>query len=451
VFLAGRDADEVLRDDIQSMGNPVLTLMRVRVDRDGGVVRAGVLGVLGGGLAVARPYLGCTVLADGEPALARFREKAITATAPAATPAAAAAAAAADAAPAAPAAPAAAAPAATTAPAATAPAATAALWPDGTGAATDPKLQALIADERLAGPGMRALVVVHDGHIVAERYGFGFSAATPLLGWSMTKTVMAGLIGTLVAEGRLSLTQAGFWPAAPGDGRDRITLADLMAMTSGLHFNEEYAVVSDVTRMLYLEPDMAGFARAQPLEHPVGEFWSYSSGTALILSRIAQDASGAPAASFARSHLFAPLGMTTATIEADEQGTLVGSSYMYASARDWARYAQLLMQGGQWHGAPLLPPGYVAGMVTPVAASQGQYGHGQVWLWGSDPDPAKPGVDPDTAYGIPPDVFWLSGHDGQHIAIIPSRELVVVRLGLTPHGAGYSIQPLVQALLGKLT
>jgi CubicO group peptidase (beta-lactamase class C family) len=143
--------------------------------------------------------------------------------------------------------------------------------------------------------------------------------------------------------------------------------------------------------------------------------------------------------------------MTTATIEADEQGTLVGSSYMYASARDWARYAQFLMQGGEWHGARLLPAGYVAGMVTPVAASQGQYGHGQVWLWGSDPDPAKPGVDPDEAYGIPPDVFWLSGHDGQHIAIIPSRELVVVRLGLTPHSTGYSIQPLVQALLRKLT
>jgi CubicO group peptidase (beta-lactamase class C family) len=323
----------------------------------------------------------------------------------------------------------------------------AAPWPDGDAVVTDPKLDALIADERLAGPGMRALLVVHRGRIVAERYGAGFTAATPLLGWSMTKTVLAGVIGTLVQEGRLSLVQRAFWP--PGDGRDHITVADLMAMSSGLHFNEEYAVVSDVTRMLYLEPDMAAFAHDQPLEHPVGESWSYSSGTALILSRIAQDASGAPAASFARSRLFAPLGMSTATIEADEHGTLVGSSYMYASARDWARYGQFLMQGGQWHGAQLLPPGYVAGMVMPVAASQGQYGHGLVWLWGSDP--TTPGVDPDRAFGIPSDVFWLSGHDGQHIAVIPSRELVVVRLGLTPHAAGFSLQPLIQALLGKLT
>jgi CubicO group peptidase (beta-lactamase class C family) len=413
VFLAGRDADEVLRDDIQSMGNPVLSLMRVRVDRELGVVRANLLGFIGGGLAVVRPGLGCSVLADGEPALASFRQT--TQTAPAG------------------------------------PAGPAALWPDGSEVATDPTLQALLADERLAGPGVRALVVVHQGRIVAERYGPGFTSETPLLGWSMTKTVMAGLIGTLVQEGKLSLDQAGFWPAAPGDDRARITLADLMAMTSGLHFDEGYEVVSDVTRMLYLEPDMAGFAHAQPLEHPVGEVWSYSSGTALILSRIAQDAANAAGAGFARARLFTPLGMSTATIEADEHGTLVGSSYMYASARDWARYGQFLMQSGVWHGVPLLPPGYVAGMVAPVTASRGQYGKGQVWLWGSDPDPATPGVDPDTAFGIPPDVFWLSGHDGQHIAIIPSRELVVVRLGLTPHGAGSSLQPLVQALLGKLT
>jgi CubicO group peptidase (beta-lactamase class C family) len=442
VFLAGRDPDEVLRDDIQSMGNPVLSLMRVRVDRERGVVRANILGFVGGGLAVARPGLGCSVLADGEPALASFRQTTLAASPPTLT--------AAPTVPTAATAPTATAP-TTTAPTAPAPTAPAALWPEGSDVATDPKLQALLADERLAGPGVRALVVVHQGRIVAERYGPGFTSETPLLGWSMTKTVMAGLIGTLVQEGKLSLDQAGFWPAAPGDGRARITLADLMAMTSGLHFDEGYEVVSDVTRMLYLEPDMAGFAHAQPLEHPVGEVWSYSSGTALILSRIAQDAANAAGAGFARERLFTPLGMSTATIEADEHGTLVGSSYMYASARDWARYGQFLMQSGVWHGVPLLPPGYVARMVAPVPASRGQYGQGQVWLWGSDPDPATPGVDPDTAFGIPPDVFWLSGHDGQHIAIIPSRELVVVRLGLTPHGVGSSLQPLVQALLGKLT
>ncbi len=124
---------------------------------------------------------------------------------------------------------------------------------------------------------------------------------------------------------------------------------------------------------------------------------------------------------------------------------LVGSSYMYATARDWARYGQFLLQDGVWQGQQLLPAGYVAMMASPVPASHGQYGKGQTWLWGSDA--ATPGVNPDAAFGIPPDTFWMSGHDGQNIAIIKSRQLVIVRLGLTPYAAGYSPQPLVKAIL----
>ncbi|HEY0746911.1 MAG TPA: hypothetical protein VGD63_09450, partial [Steroidobacteraceae bacterium] len=118
---------------------------------------------------------------------------------------------------------------------------------------------------------------------------------------------------------------------------------------------------------------------------------------------------------------------------------------MYATARDWARYGQFLLQDGTWQGQDLLPAGYVSMMATPVAASRGQYGKGQTWLWGSEP--VTPGVNPDTAFGIPADTFWMSGHDGQNVAIIKSRQLVIVRLGLTPHAAGYSPQPLVKAIL----
>jgi CubicO group peptidase (beta-lactamase class C family) len=278
----------------------------------------------------------------------------------------------------------------------------------------------------------------------------------------MTKTVMAGVIGMLIKDGKLNLDQAGFWPGT--DGRERIRLKDLLAMSSGLKWNEAYGAVSDVTGMLYLQPDMAGFALAPPLAHPPGEVWVYSSGTALILSRIAQEAqaqdtgktkdfaasinaAGAPRdlASFINVRLFGPIGMTTATVEPDEHGTLVGSSYMYATARDWGRYAQFLLQDGVWQGHELLPAGYVAMMAEPVAASKGQYGKGQTWLWGSDA--AVPGLNPDAAFGIPADTFWMSGHDGQSIAIIKSRQLVVVRLGLTPYDAGYTPQRLVQALL----
>jgi CubicO group peptidase (beta-lactamase class C family) len=405
VFLAARDPDEVLRVDVQAPGIALLRFMRVSVDREHGVVRAGFLGFIGDGIAIARPGKGCTVLPDG-----RFAAGSGTTTGGVQPQLEA-----------------------------------AALWPDGSAVESRAAIDRILANDELAGPGARALLVVDHGRIVAERYASGFSAGTPLLGWSMTKTVMAGLIGMLVKDGKLSLDQAGFWPARTGDSRDRIRVADLLAMSSGLKFNEAYGSVSDVTSMLYLQPDMAGFARAQPLAHGIGEVWSYSSGTALILSRIMQDAAGGDGEAFARERLFKPLGMSSAALEPDEHGTLVGSSYMYATARDWARYAQLLLQDGVWQGQQLLPSGYVAMMATPVAASGGQYGHGQVWLWGSD---AKaPGVNPDAAFGIPADTFWLSGHDGQSIAVIRSRQLIIVRLGLTPESLGYSTQALVKAVL----
>jgi CubicO group peptidase (beta-lactamase class C family) len=442
VFLAGRDPDEVLRTDVQAPGIALLRLMRISVDRQQHVIRAGLLGFIGDGLAVDRPNTGCAVVPDGNLDFAIHVNKIAAQTGAAAVSAAPATTAIA-------AGPATTAPgAATTAPRA-APTATSAatppLWPEANTVATTPALDRLLADDTLTGPGMRAVVVVDHGRIVAERYAAGFSAATPLLGWSMAKTVVAGLVGVLVKEGRLTLDQSAGWATPGGDGRERIRIADLLSMSSGLHFNEGYGAVSDVTRMLYLEPDMSEFARAQPLAHPVGEFWSYSSGTANILSRIVQDAGGRLGAGVAAEKIFKPLGMASAIIETDEDGTLVGSSYMYATARDWARYAQFLVQDGVWRGQEMLPRGYVAMMASPVAASRGQYGHGLVWLWGSDA--VTPGQNPDTAFGIPADTFWMEGHDGQSIAIMPSRQLAVVRLGLTPALDHYQPQPLIKAVL----
>jgi CubicO group peptidase (beta-lactamase class C family) len=391
---------------VQAPGIALLRLMRVTVDRDRGVVRAGLLGFIGDGLAVARPGAGCAVVPDGNLSFAAHAVAAAPAGASTA----------------------------------------AAEWPDGNAVATTVALDRLLADDTLAGPGMRGIVVVHDGRIVAERYGAGFSAGTPLLGWSMTKSVIAGLVGMLVKDGRLALEQSAGWPA-PGD-RAGIRIADLLAMSSGLRFNEAYGAVSDITRMLYLQPNMAQFARDQPPLHPPGEVWSYSSGTANILSRIVQDAAAPLGAAYPAERLFKPLGMASAIIETDEYGTLVGSSYMYATARDWARYAEFLLQQGVWHGQEFLPPGYVAMMASPVAASGGQYGHGLVWLWGTDA--ITPGKNPDAGFGIPADTFWMEGHDGQLTAIIPSRRLAVVRLGLTPASDHYRPQPLIKALLDAL-
>ncbi len=416
VFLAGRDPDEVLRSDVQAPGVALLRLMRVSVDRGQRTVRAGLLGFIGGGLAVARPGLGCTVVPDGN-LVAAMRYGAASGVSPDEAAAPAAMQTSAD-----------------------------AVWPEGDAVATTAALDRILADDALAGPGMRAIVVVEHGRIVGERYGAGFSSKTPLLGWSMTKSVVAGLVGMLIKDGRLALDQFAGWPA--GDDRGRIRIADLLAMSSGLHFNEAYGAVSDVTRMLYLEPDMAKFAREQQPEHPAGEFWRYSSGTANILSRIVQDAAAPQGTAYPRERLFNPLGMRSATLETDATGTFVGSSYMYATARDWARYGLFLSQGGVWRGQELLPAGYVAMMASPVAASGGQYGQGLVWLWGSDA--IVPGKNPDAAFGIPADTFWMEGHDGQSTAIIPSRDLVVVRLGLTPSRDHYQPQPLVQAVLNSL-
>jgi CubicO group peptidase (beta-lactamase class C family) len=409
VYLAGREAGEVLGSDVQAPGIWLLRLARVSVDQQHGVVRAGFLGFIGNGLAVWRPAAGCTVVADGKldhvAALAPRPVVPLPAVPPPAVPP----------------------------PAVTPAAADARLWPEGDAVSLTSAVQHVLTDDALTGPGMRAAIVIDHGRIVAERYAPGFSADTRLLGWSMAKTVTTGLVGLLVKDGKLTLDQSGFWP--PGDGRDHIRIADLLAMSSGLRFNEDYGAVSDVTRMLYLEPDAAGFAYSQPLAHPSGEVWSYSSGSANVVARIVQDTAGGSI--WVQDRLFVPLGMRSAIIEPDEHGTLIGSSYMYAVARDWARYAQFLLQNGAWQGQQMLPDGFVDMMAAPVAASEGQYGHGFVWLGGRS----------DADFGIPPDTFYLSGHDGQTIAVIRSRQLAVVRLGLTPYSDGYSPQRLIQAVL----
>ncbi len=410
VFLAGRDPQAVLVLDVQAPGHPILKLMRVDVDREHKTVTAGLFGLFGKGIAVAHDGYGCASVPDGA------LDKAPSLPQPA--------------------------------PSAAATADT--LWPQGSVVepSQDPDIVGILDDATLTGPGMRAVVVVRDGRIVGERYGDGFSADTPLLGWSMTKSVNAAIIGTLVGSGKLSLDRTGLFDGWKGDGRAAISLADMMAMSSGLAFNEDYGDVTDVTEMLYLEPDMAGFAASKPLEGEVGKVWSYSSGTAVMLSRIWQDALGDREAALAypRQALFAPIGMDSAVLETDARGTFVGSSYLYATARDWARFGQLLLQEGAWNGAQVLPEGFVDWMREPVAASKGVYGKGQVWIEGPG-DEEAPGAG--VAAGAPADTYWLEGHDGQSVAIVPSKRLVVVRLGLTPSKLGYRPQRLVAALAGE--
>jgi CubicO group peptidase (beta-lactamase class C family) len=414
VFVAERDAQAVLADDVQAPGHPVLKYLSVRVDQQRKIVRTQFLGFIGDGLAVYRPGTGCAVAPDGDVARAaqyQFNPLKIWAPSPNVP------------------------------------------WPTGSQPETEKAVQALLEQQALAGPGMRGIAVIHNGRLIAQRYGEGFSAATPLLGWSMAKTVSAALVGMQIGDGKLSLQQDGFWPDK-GDPRSSITLAQLMAMSSGLQFNEGYGDVSDVTRMLYLEPDMAGYSAGQPLAQAPGSVWNYSSGTTLLLSRIWQraaagdghDTASAAVLSLPHDRLFAPLGMSSALIEADARGNLVGSSYMYATTHDWARFGQFLLQDGVWQGKRMLTSGFVDAMRQPAPASRGQYGQGQLWRWGPSGDTPE-GQNPDLRFQLPADTYWMEGHDGQSIAVVPSRQLVVVRLGLTPHRLLYQPQALLAAVL----
>lgn len=411
VFIAGRDPNEVLAVDVQAPGHPLLKLMKVSVDKERGLVSAGLLWTLGKSVAVERDGVGCASVPDGDTGRARQTSVHIEPLAVASQDA---------------------------------------LWPEGerVDALQNPAVTKIVDDAAMVGTGMRAVVAVKNGRIVAERYGEGFSAKTPLLGWSMTKTVNAAIVGTLVKDGKMALDKKGLFSPWKADGRAAISLADMMAMSSGLEFNEDYGDVADVTRMLYLEPDMAGFAETKPLGGEVGKAFSYSSGTAVMLSRLWQEAIGdkVKALSWPRTALFEPLGMHSAVLETDERGTFVGSSYLYATAHDWARFGQFLLQGGVWNGAQILPAGFVDWMRQPAPASK-VYGNGQVWIEGPG-DEENPGAG--AAAGLPKDTYWMEGHDGQTVAIIPSEQLVVVRLGLTPAKLGYRPQAMVAALVKAL-
>ena len=319
------------------------------------------------------------------------------------------------------------------------------LWPEGEQAQTDALLPEIAfnqlnkaVDEAFLEPDAvnlrrtRAVVVVYNGRIIAERYAPGFSHDTPLLGWSLTTSVINALTGILVSEDRLSLNDRNLiteW-STPGDPRGNITLDMLLRMTSGLRFNEDYtAPQKDVIQMLLNAGDVAKYAAQKPLTDTPGAKWNYSSGSTNIIAAILRKALGSNAAylAFPRRALFDRIGMSTAVIEPDAAGTFVGSSFMYASARDWARFGLLYLTDGIWNKERILPEGWRLYSLTPTACSpRGEYG-AHFWL----KVPSFYTTTQSDEGALPPDTFHAVGHEGQFISIVPSKKLVVVRLGLT--------------------
>lgn len=404
VFLAHRDANQVLETDVQAPGNPLLKLIRVTVDEPGRRVEAGFFGFIARREAAYRDGLGCAVLPDDSPrGEGRGDRRPVVELHDTA---------------------------------AQAPVDHAALWPEGGRIETDAGVMQVLSDERLAGPGMRAILVIKDGRIVGERYGKGFDPGTPLLGWSMTKTVTAALVATLIKRGDMTLDDRSLLPEWANDRRRDISLRDLLSMQSGLAFNEDYGDVADVTRMLYLVGDMARFAGSLPLEADPGSAFHYSTGTSLILSKIWMEQMGntADATAYPRQALFNPLGMRSAVLEEDASGVYAGGSYLYATARDWGRFALMLARKGNWNGSQVMAPEFVDLMLTANGHSDGRYSQAQTWL------PRREGK------GIPAGTFNLQGHDGQTIAVNPSAGLVVLRMGLTPSRERYDPGLLVGAV-----
>lgn len=330
-------------------------------------------------------------------------------------------------------------------------------WPMGSAAPTlssrfDQVIDAAFAETDPEKPRhTKAVVVIHKGQLVAERYAEGVTSKTPLLGWSMAKSVTSLVTGLLVAEGKLAIADPApvpLWREDKTDPRGAVTLDNLLRMSSGLEFDETYNIQTDVTQMLSNEPDVAAYAAAKPLTAPVDTFWSYSSGTSNIVSGIIKNTVGGTLQdyyAYTQTRLFHPLGIRSATYEADESGNFIGSSYFYANTRDWARLGLFSLQNGQWDGEQMLPKGWMRYLVTPTPTNKTNVYGAHFWLNRNPDDTAKPRLWPN----LPEDAFYMGGFQGQRVLIIPSQNLVVVRMGFSS-GRNYGIEPLTAGVIALL-
>lgn len=328
-------------------------------------------------------------------------------------------------------------------------------WPAGNGADDRPdppgldraRLDAAVAsafEEEHPDHPLRtyAVIVVHDGRIVAERYAEGIDVDTALLGWSMTKSVTSALVGILVGQGKLDVAAPAPVPEWSEDERAAITLDQLLRMSSGLDFPEVYLPFTPALEMLFETPDASAVPVAAALETEPGTKWAYSSGTTNVITRILRDQfdSLEDYHRFPREALFEPLGMRSAVIEPDASGTFIGSSFMHATARDWARFGLLYLNDGVWNGERILPDGWVDYSRTPTPTHpQGSYG---AHWWTNGGQNRQP--------SLPEDAYQAQGYQGQAVMVVPSRNALIVRLGMTHQLGAWKIDPLAAEVLAAL-
>jgi CubicO group peptidase (beta-lactamase class C family) len=408
VFISGRSTDDILVNDLDVLDVKTVTISvnqsakKVDVTLDDGFVAT----------AIYRPECGCTIVLDANEAEIRAQETHRIPILP--------------------------------------PLTVSSLWPKGEGVnfdkTTSPinqrKMQKAM-DYAFDEPhqnkklkrGTRAAVVVYDGKIVSEQYAEGFTKDMPLITWSMNKSIVNALAGIMVKKGKLDIHKNAPVPEwkNPDDPRHPITTDQLLRMSSGLSFVEEYSPqLVDVVVMLYGTTNAGQYAATRPLKSAPDSEWYYSSGTTNIISRIIRhQLKDYPTyAAFPYAELFNKLGMHRTTFEMDASGTFIGSSFAYSTARDMARFGQFLLEDGVWNGERILPEGWVEYSTTPTSkCEKGDYG-AQIWLNRGETGNSENRRWPH----LPTDAFGFSGFDGQSVAIIPSRNAVIVRLGRTKGG-----------------
>ncbi len=267
----------------------------------------------------------------------------------------------------------------------------------------------------------RSLLVIYKDTILIEKYANGIAANTEILGWSMTKSIINTWVGMMVKDGKVSIEDTELFPMWTDD-RKLISLDDLMHMSSGLDWVEDYTKISGATTMLFDSEDIVKTAASMPKAYEAGEHWCYSSGTTNLVTGYLRSkyASHQEYLKYPYERIFNKLNMHTTIMESDESGNYIGSSYCYGTTRDWARLGMLYLHDGVWDGERLLPEGWTTYSATEVPDSKGIYG-AHFWL-------NKRG----TAYpNAPHDIFSANGYQGQRVFVIPSKDMVIVRMGLT--------------------
>ncbi|QBN19407.1 serine hydrolase domain-containing protein [Flavobacterium nackdongense] len=285
----------------------------------------------------------------------------------------------------------------------------------------------------------RSILVIYKDKIIAEKYDTGFNKDSKILGWSMTKSITATLFGILQKQGKIDIYKPAPISEWANDERAKITINDLLHMNSGLEWEEDYTKICDATQMLFQAEDMTRSQLLKPAQFKPNTHWNYSSGTSNLLSGILrkQFKTHQEYLDFWYTNFIDKIGMNSMVVETDMAGNYVGSSYSWATTRDWAKFGLLYLNKGNWNGEQLFDETWAKYVATPTKGSNEKYG-AHFWLNAG-------GRYPDA----PRDLYSANGYQGQKVFIIPSKDLVIVRMGLT-EDEKFDFNGLLKGIVGSL-